>query len=212
VTTAIIGTGGIGSAIARRLASGGETLRLASADSQSARTLAARIGPAAVVAAGNRDALEGADAVVLALRFTALKGVIDEIAGPLAGKLAVVPSNPFGIDAQGSLSRLLPAGQSSGQVVAGWVPARARLAMAFGSMSAGLFESASNRSPELAALFYATDDDRAGEEVGRLIRIAGFEPVKVGGVGESSRLEVGGDLHDLVVSPAQARALASSRA
>ena len=36
MTTAIIGTGGIGSAIARQLAGGGEALRLASADQQSA--------------------------------------------------------------------------------------------------------------------------------------------------------------------------------
>jgi hypothetical protein len=207
MTTAIIGTGGIGSAIARRLASGGETLRLSSADSASARTLAAQIGPAAVVAAGNRDALQGAGAVVLALRFTVLKGVIDEIADPLTGKLVVVPSNPFTLDAHGNLSRVLPEGQSSGQVVAGWLPAGARLAMAFGSMSADLFESSSNRSPEPAVLFYATDDDRAGEEVGRLIRTAGFEPVRVGGIKQSGRLEVGGDLHDLVVGPAKARSL-----
>jgi predicted dinucleotide-binding enzyme len=79
--------------------------------------------------------------------------------------------------------------------------------MAFGSMSADVFESASNRSPEPAALFYVTDDDRAGEEVERLIRTAGFEPVKAGGLGQSGRLEVGGDLHDLVVSPAEARSL-----
>jgi predicted dinucleotide-binding enzyme len=207
MTTAIIGTGGIGSAIARRLASGGETLRLSSADSASARTLAAQIGPAAVVAAGNRDALQGAGAVVLALRFTVLKGVIDEIADPLTGKLVVVPSNPFTLDAHGNLSRVLPEGQSSGQVVAGWLPAGARLAMAFGSMSADLFESSSNRSPEPAVLFYATDDDRAGQEVERLIRTAGFEPVRVGGIEQSGRLEVGGDLHDLVVGPAKARSL-----
>jgi 8-hydroxy-5-deazaflavin:NADPH oxidoreductase len=50
MTTAIIGTGGLGSVIARRLASGGETLRLSSADTQSARTLAAHIGHAAVAA------------------------------------------------------------------------------------------------------------------------------------------------------------------
>ena len=207
MTTAIIGTGGIGSAIARRLASGGETLRLSGADTVSARTLAAQIGPAAVGAAGNRDALQGAGAVVLALRFTVLKGVIDEIADPLTGKLVVVPSNPFTLDAHGNLSRVLPEGQSSGQVVAGWLPAGARLAMAFGSMSADLFESSSNRSPEPAVLFYATDDDRAGEEVGRLIRTAGFEPVRVGGIKQSGRLEVGGDLHDLVVGPAKARSL-----
>jgi hypothetical protein len=207
MTTAIIGTGGIGSVIARRLASGGETLRLSSTDIESARTLAAQIGRAAVVAADNRDALQGAGAVVLALRFTVLKGVIDEIADPLTGKLVVVPSNPLTVDAHGNLSRVLPAGQSSGEVVAGWLPARARLAMAFGTLSADLFESASNRSPEPAVLFYATDDDRAGEEVGRLIRTAGFEPVKAGGIGQSGRLEVGGDLHDLIVGPAKARSL-----
>src|ERR1700689_2695809 len=161
MTTAIIGTGGIGSAIARRLASGGETLRLSSADSESARTLAAQIGPAAVAAAGNRDALQGAGAVVLALRFTVLKSVIDELAGALAGKLVVVPSNPLTLDAHGNVVRVLPEGQSSGDVVAGWLPAGARLAMAFGSMSSGLFESAGSRSPEPAALFFAGDDGRA---------------------------------------------------
>jgi 8-hydroxy-5-deazaflavin:NADPH oxidoreductase len=207
MTTAVIGTGGIGSVIARELASGGETLRLASADPKSARMLAAEIGRAAVVAVDNDDALRGADAVVLALRFAVLKGVIDEIAGPLTGKLVVVPSNPVGIDAQGNVSRLLPEGQSSGGVVAGWLPAGARLAMAFGTMSANLSESSSHRSPEPAVLFYVTDDDRAGQEVERLIRTAGFEPVKVGGIEQSGRLEVGGDLHDLVVGPAEARSL-----
>jgi predicted dinucleotide-binding enzyme len=207
MTTAIIGTGGIGSVIARQLASGGETLRLSSADSELAGRLAEQIGRAAVVAVDNRDALEGADAVILALRFTVLNGVIDQIADALTDEVVVVPSNPVGLDAQGNVTRLLPKGQSSGEVVAGWLPAGARLAMAFGTMTADLFESSSNRSPEPAVLFYATDDDRAGEEVERLIRTAGFEPVKVGGIKQSTRLEVGGDLHDLVVGPAEARSL-----
>jgi 8-hydroxy-5-deazaflavin:NADPH oxidoreductase len=207
MTTAIIGTGGLGSVIARVLASGGETLRLSSADSESARTLAAKVGGAAVAATDNHDALQGADAVVLALRFTVLKGVIGEIAGSLAGKVVVVPSNPVGLDAQGDVVRLLPEGQSSGKVVARWLPAGAHFAMAFGTMSAGLFESSSNRSPEPAVLFYVTDDDRAGEEAERLIRTAGFEPVKAGGIEQSGRLEVGGDLHDLIIGPAEARSL-----
>jgi 8-hydroxy-5-deazaflavin:NADPH oxidoreductase len=153
------------------------------------------------------DALQGADAVVLALRFTVLKSVIDEIGDALAGQVVVVPSNPVGVDAQGKVYRLLAQGQSSGTVVAGWLPREARLAMAFGSMSANLLVSASNRSPELAVLFYATGDDRVGDEVQRLIRTAGFEPVKIGGVEQSGRLEVGGDLHDRIVGPAEARAL-----
>jgi 8-hydroxy-5-deazaflavin:NADPH oxidoreductase len=207
MTAAIIGTGRIGSAIARQLASGGETLRLSSADNESARTLTAQIGRAAVAAADNRDAVQGAEAVILALRFTVLKVVIDQIADPLTGKLVVVPSNPLTTDAHGNLSRVLPEGQSSGKAVAGWLPPGARLAMAFGTLPAAVFESAANRSPEPAVLFYVTDDDRAGEGVERLIRTAGFEPVKAGGLEQSGRLEVGGDLHDLVVGRAQARSL-----
>ena len=204
--TAIIGTGGIGSVIARQLASGGEALQLSSADHTSARRLAAEIGRGAVVAVDNRDSLRGADAVVFALRFTVLKDVIDEITDSLTDKLVVVPSNPVGLDAQGNLVRLLPEGQSSGEVVAGWLPGGSRLAMAFGTMSADLFESSSSRSPK-AVLFYATDDGRAGEGVERLIRTAGFEPIKAGGLEQSGRLEVGGDLHDLVVGSAEARSL-----
>ena len=73
------------------------------------------------------------------------------------------------------------------------------MAMAFGTLSAGLFESSSSRSPEPAVLFYATDDGRAGEEVERLIRAAGFEPlyeiVKVAAHLESTRLFDPADLH-----------------
>jgi 8-hydroxy-5-deazaflavin:NADPH oxidoreductase len=207
MTTAIIGTGGLGSVIARQLASGGENLRLSSADTKSARTLAAQIGPAAVVAADNRDALQGADAVVLALRFTVLKGVIEEIAASLTGKVVVVPSNPVTIDAQGNLARVLPEGQSSGKAVTGWLPAGVALAIAFGTMRADLLESAVRRPLKPAVLFYVTDDDRAAQEVQRLIRTAGFEPVKAGGIEQSGRLEVGGDLHDLVVGITEARTL-----
>ncbi len=203
MTTAIIGTGVIGSVIARQLAAGGEDLQLSSADPESVRALAESIGRGAVAAVDNGDALQGADAVVLALRFVVLKSVIDGIADRLTDKLVVVPSNPVGLDAQGNVVPLLPEGRSSGQVVAGWLPAGTRLALAFGTMSADLFESAINRSPEPAVLFYVTDDDRAGEEVERLIRSAGFAPVKVGGLEQSGRLEVGGDLHDLVLGASE---------
>jgi predicted dinucleotide-binding enzyme len=207
MTTAIIGTGGIGSVIAGALGSGGETLRLSSADTESARTLAAAIGPAAVVAADNRGAVMGADAVVLALRFPVLEGVIDEIADALSDELVVVPSNPVALDAHGKVVGVLPEGQSSGEVLAGWLPAGDRLAMAFGTLPADLLASSANRSPEPAVVFYATEDDRAGDQVERLIRVAGFDPVKVDGIDQSTRLEVGGDLHGVVVSAAEARSL-----
>jgi len=44
-------------------------------------------------------------------------------------------------------------------------------------------------------LFYVTDDPSAALEVERLISVAGFDPVKAGGVRDALRIEVGGDLH-----------------
>ena len=44
--------------------------------------------------------------------------------------------------------------------------------------------------------FYATDHADAGEVVARLITADGFDPVKVGGIDQSIRLEVGGDLNE----------------
>jgi len=44
-------------------------------------------------------------------------------------------------------------------------------------------------------LFYATDDDEAAATVERLIRAAGFEPLKAGGVADAIRMEApSGDL------------------
>jgi 8-hydroxy-5-deazaflavin:NADPH oxidoreductase len=207
MTTAIIGTGELGAAIARQLAGGGEALRLSSASAAAARQLAATIGGAIDVAADNRTALQGADAVVLALRFPVLQGVIEEIADALGDVAVLVPSNPVGLDAHGDVVRLLPEGQSSGPLVAGWLPGGTRLAMAFGSMSAGLLASSSHRTPEPAVLFYASEADGGCGEAERLIRSAGFEPMQIGGVEHSTRLEVGGDLHDLVVGPREARSV-----
>jgi hypothetical protein len=61
-------------------------------------------------------------------------------------------------------------------------------------MSAPMLSSSANRDPR-AVLFYASDDDGAAGEAERLIRTAGFEAVRAGGVRASIRIEVGGDLH-----------------
>jgi predicted dinucleotide-binding enzyme len=60
--------------------------------------------------------------------------------------------------------------------------------------------TAVNRSPERAALFYATDYPEAGRAVAKLITASGFSPVSVGGIDQSIRIEVGGDLHEFVSS------------
>jgi tetratricopeptide (TPR) repeat protein len=49
---------------------------------------------------------------------------------------------------------------------------------------------------ERAVLFYAADDAAAGDLVAGLIRASGYEPVRVGGLDQSIRIEMFGDLHE----------------
>jgi predicted dinucleotide-binding enzyme len=61
--------------------------------------------------------------------------------------------------------------------------------------------------PLRSALLYVSEDDRERNEFEHLIRTAGFEALRIGEIGHSSRLEVVGDLHDLVVGPKDAQSL-----
>jgi 8-hydroxy-5-deazaflavin:NADPH oxidoreductase len=195
MTTAIIGTGNIGGTVARELASGGEAVVLSSTTPDAVQGLATEIGTPATAARSNRDAVQQADAVILALWLGPMKTVIEEVVDLLPGKLVIDTSNPISIAADGTVSRTLPDDQSAGEVVASWLPQGTRFAKAFGTVAAPLLSSGAHRTPEPAVLFYTTDDDRAATEVERLIRIAGFAPVRLGGVQASGRIEVGGDLH-----------------
>jgi hypothetical protein len=75
--------------------------------------------------------------------------------------------------------------------------------VAFGTRRGIGSSSRGKTASEPPVLFCSTDGDRAGENVERLIRTAGFELVKVGGVEQSGRHEVGEGLHDLIVGPAE---------
>lgn len=196
MTTAIMGVGKIGTIVARNLVQGGERVVLANRDKSKADTLAVELGNLASSAEAG-DAITQSDVVVLAIYFDVMKFFIPEYGEKLVGKIVVDPSNPVGPDGKGGMKKTLPAGQSSGQIVASLLPRGARFVKAFGTLSGGSLASAARRTPERAVLFYATDDAGAGETVARLITAAGFDPVKVGGVDQSIRIEVGGDLHQL---------------
>lgn len=195
MTTAIIGVGNVGGALARHLVDGGEPVMLAAREKPDAAALAGELGPLAS-AATVQEAIETADVVVLAVWFDALKQVVTEYAGLFDGKVVADPSNPLGFTADGKPFRTLPEDQSQGSLVAAMLPAGAHYIKAFGTLAAGSLADSANRTPRRAVLFYATDDDRAAAAIERLITVAGFDPVKVGGVDEAVRIEMpGGDLH-----------------
>jgi predicted dinucleotide-binding enzyme len=204
VSTAIIGVGNLGGTVARHLVAGGEPVVLAAADEGHAETLADELGPNAT-AASVEDAITGADVVVLATWLAQSRELLPGIANLLENKIVIDPSNPIGFE-DGQMIRTLPAGESSGSVIAGLLPASAHYVKAFGTLGAGDLASAANREPRIV-LFYATDDDAAEAAAQTLIREAGFEPLKVGGLSEAGRIEgPDGELQGQVLEPDEARA------
>jgi predicted dinucleotide-binding enzyme len=195
MTTAIIGIGNIGGALARHLVRGGEPVILAAKDKANAAALAHELGEQAR-AATVEEAIAAGDAVVFAVWLDTIKELIAKDTDLLEGKVIVDPSNPIGFDENGNVKRTLPDDQSAGSVVAAMLPTGAHYVKAFGTLGADSLASAANRDPQHAVLFYATDDEVAAATIERLISAAGFDPLKVGGVGDAARIEVpGGELH-----------------
>ena len=194
-TVAIIGTGNVGSRLAANFAAGGQDFLLAGRDQEAARKIASDLdGHAEVVSAD--EAVQRADVLVIAVWLPDFEQLIAQYGERLAGKVIVDPTNPVGPDSDGNYRKVIGEQESSGQILAGLLPGGARLVKAFGTLSAGSLSAAARQEPERAVLFYAADDAAAGDLVADLIRIGGFEPVRVGGLDQSIRIEMFGDLHE----------------
>jgi hypothetical protein len=197
MTTAIIGVGELGGTLARLLAGGGEDVILAAKGTKRPQALADELGPLAR-AASVEDAIGGVDTVILAVYFTtAREQFLPQYAHLLAGKVVIDPTNPVGVDEKGELYRVLPEGQFAGEIVASLLPPGASYVKAFGTLAPAMtvLAEGANREPKRAVLFYATSDDDAAKRAEQLIRVAGYEPVKVGRAADARRIEaLGGDL------------------
>jgi len=194
-TVAIIGTGNIGSTLAANFAAGGQDFLLAGRDQEAAQKIASDLnGHAEAVSID--EAVDRAGVLIIALWLDAFEQLIAQYGDRLAGKVIVDPSNPVGPDGAGGYRKVIGEQESSGQILAGLLPAGARLVKAFGTLAAPTLAAAARREPERAVQFYATDDNDAGDLVADLIRADGYEPVRVGDLDQSIRIEMFGDLHE----------------
>jgi 8-hydroxy-5-deazaflavin:NADPH oxidoreductase len=194
-TVAIIGAGNIGSRLAANFAAGGQDFLLAGRDQEAVGKIASDLdGHAEVVSVD--EAVERGDVLVLAVWFDSFKQLITQYGERLAGKVIVDPTNPVGPDGSGGYRKFIGERESSGEILAGLLPAGTPLVKAFGTLSAPTLSTAARQEPERAVQFYAADDDAAGDLVAELIRAGGYEPVRVGGLDQSIRIEMYGDLHE----------------
>jgi predicted dinucleotide-binding enzyme len=192
---AIIGLGNIGKVVASNLVKGNREVIVASRKLEDSKALAQKLGGLAK-ASEVLAAIKEADIVVLSVWFSTIQELFKQYATELQGKIIIDPSNPIAPDGNGGFKKIIGAEKSAGQINASLLPKGAKLAKALGTLGASSLESASHQKPETAVLFYATDDMSIDSKIEELIRDSGFEPVRVGEIEQSIRIEVFGELHE----------------
>ncbi len=207
---AIIGLGNIGKTIAQNFIKGNRPVIIASRNVEDAKALAQELGSLAT-AVETGEAIKKADIIILSVWFKTIHELFEQYATELQGKIIVDPSNPIAPDENGGFKKIIGEKESAGQLNAAILPQGARLVKAFGTLGATSLSNAAFHTPEKFVLLYAADDTNVDTTIEQLIQDNGFDAVKVGGLDQSIRIEVFGDLHEFgalgkVVSTAEAKA------
>jgi predicted dinucleotide-binding enzyme len=192
---AVIGLGNIGSAVAANLVKGNRSVIVADRNIEKTNSLAEKLGSLASPS-DIASAIKEADIIVFAIWFQAIKELLGQYGASLQGKIIVDPSNPIALDEKGGFKKIIGEKESAGEILSSLLPKNAKLAKALGTLGATTLSGAAFQKPEEAVSFYATTDKSIDKEIESLIRDSGFEPVRVGDIDQSIRIEVFGDLHE----------------
>jgi 8-hydroxy-5-deazaflavin:NADPH oxidoreductase len=208
---AIIGLGNIGKTIAQNSLRGNRQIFIASRKKEDAITFAQELGSQAI-ATETGDAIKNADIIVVSVWFNTIQELFKQYSNELSGKIIIDPSNAIAPDENGGFKKIIGEKESAGLLNAQIVPEGAILVKAFGTLGVATLADAAFQSPERAVLFYASDDSSIDDSIEEFINDNGFDALKVGGLDQSIRIEVFGDLHEFgalgkVVTAAEALAI-----
>jgi len=192
---AVIGLGNIGKAIAGDLVNNSHEVIVASRNNEESADFAQQSNGFAQ-SMDIDQAINEADIVIPAIWFGAFKEFFNDHGDILKNKIIVDVSNPIAPDGNGGFKKIIGEKESAGELNRSALPQGAKLVKAFGTLGAGNLAGASNGNPEKAVLFYASDDSSIDKDIEKVIENAGFDPLKVGGIDQSIRIEVFGDLHE----------------
>lgn len=192
---AIIGLGNIGLTLAQNFVKGNRKVILADRTLSKAQKIAAELGsiarPSDIL-----SAIKEADIIIPAIWFSSIQEFFKEYSHELEGKIIIDPSNPIAPDDKGGFVKIIEETASAGETLLSRLPKGAKLVKALGTLGAGSLASIAGHTPDPAVLFYATNEDELKPTIEELIVDAGFDPLYIGGIDQSIRLEVFGDLHE----------------
>jgi predicted dinucleotide-binding enzyme len=181
---AIIGTGSVGTALARGLAGKGHTVTLGTRDPASAkiRALAAETGAQATTPP---EAAATADIIILALPWDSLDTVLPAL-GDLASKTVIDCMNPLG-RVNGAFGLTLGHTTSGGETVQHRLPA-AHVVKTLNQVGAEIMAQNAHL-PHRPVMFMAGNYESAKARTASLLRDLGFEPLDAGDITKSRLLE-----------------------
>lgn len=178
----IIGTGNIGSAIARALVGIGQDVTLANRSGPaSLDSLIEELGPKA--RAGTVAEAAQADIVFVAVNWSKIPAALSGLKN-WNGRIVVDANNP--IEAP-SFQPFNLAGRSSSEVFSEYVPG-AKVVKAFNHLQPHLLSGDPRAEGGRRVLFLAGDDVAAKAEISHLISRLGFAPIDLGSLGQGGRL------------------------
>ncbi len=172
----MIGSGNVGSAIGRTLASKGYEVMFSSRNLDSDKKLAAEAGANARAGTPQEAAAFG-EILVFAVPYGALPDLGKTLGNSIKGKVVLDACNPFPArdGAIADKARERGAGVVSAELLPG-----ARIVRAFNAIGAARMGQA-HQEPGKVGMPIAGDDKQAIEIASKLIRDIGYEPVLVGG-------------------------------
>jgi predicted dinucleotide-binding enzyme len=181
----IIGSGKVGSTLARQFTSAGHEVALSNnRGPDSLRDLESELGGKAR-AATIEDAEQFGDIVIISIPF---KGYADFPCDNLADKIVIDATNYYP-KRDGHFTEIETDVQSSSEVLAGQLPGAARLVKAFNAMMWTSLRDKANKDSggERIGIPISGDDPQAKEVVAGLIEQIGFEAVDAGSLAEGGR-------------------------
>jgi 8-hydroxy-5-deazaflavin:NADPH oxidoreductase len=198
----IIGTGRIGSALARHWVSKGYRVVVSSRHPDELKGLVAELGSNARAGTPAEAAAFG-DVIVVSVPYAAMPQLGQDLSKQLSGKVIIDTSNP-------SERRDGPMATEAQQKGAGVATAEylhsQRVVRAFNCIPANSLASDGDHSPARLAIPIGGDDPAAIAVVEQLVRDTGFDPVAVGSLAQTRRFDLGQPLATGALTGAEYRA------
>jgi len=197
----IVGTGNIGSALAKHWARAGHELVISSRHPEELQSLAKSLGPKVRVATP-LEAAQFGDVILLSVPYKATPQVGQDLASAWKGKIVLDTGNPYPMrDGTMALdARKRGTGVTSKEFLPG-----VRLVRAFNAINADNLENDGFRKGGQWAIPLASDDAEALKVAERLVRDAGFDPVIVGGLARAHDFDVGTKVYTQLLTAPQLR-------